>query len=235
MNEGKLSKRLEAVAMEIPSQSVLADIGSDHAYLPCYAVLQGMISYAIAGEVVDGPFHAAQSNVQQCGLEAKISVRKGNGLDVLQAGEADVITIAGMGGALIRDILERGKDKLQGVTRLILQPNIGSYVVRKWLMENDWELISEKILEEDGKIYEILVAEVGDVYRPYRNQLEAGLLMGPYLLREQSDVFRKKWLHELTNLRRIHHQLEGAAPGEETTQKREEMTRKIQLIEEGLV
>ena len=75
-----------------------------------------------------------------------------------------------MGGTLIASILERGKNKLGKVERLILQPNVGSQNVRIWLMDNDWELKDEEILEEDGKIYEILIAETGEPLKPYENQ-----------------------------------------------------------------
>jgi tRNA (adenine22-N1)-methyltransferase len=234
MNEVKLSKRLEAVAKEIPPQSIVADIGSDHAYLPCYAILNGIASSAIAGEVVEGPFQSALSKVKECGLESKISVRKGNGLAVIEKGEPDVITIAGMGGALIRDILENGKDKLEGVTRLILQPNIGTHNIREWLIENEWELIKEIILKEDGKIYEILVAEKGDSLRPYRENKEYGIFFGPFLMLEKSDVFIEKWSHELENQKRILKQLEQAADTEETKEKRQDIMRKMQMIEEVL-
>lgn len=232
MNEVKLSRRLMAVAEEIIPQSILADIGSDHAYLPCYCVLHNRISSAIAGEVVEGPYQSAKSTVEQLHMEEKISVRKGNGLEVLAPGEADVITICGMGGALIRDILERGKDKLVGVKRLVLQPNIGAHNIRGWLIENGWELKKERILKEDGKIYEVLCAEKGHEMKPYEERKEEGILMGPFLLREKSDVFIEKWQHELKNVKAIHEQMSKAAETEETKKKREELIEKIRMIEE---
>lgn len=140
MNHEKLSLRLQRVAVHIPKESILADIGSDHAYLPCYAVIHNLCSKAIAGEVVEGPYQSAVKQVRETGLEAKIDVRKGDGLDVLEKDEATSITIAGMGGTLITSILEKGKDKLAKVERLILQPNVGSQNVRTWLMDNGWEL-----------------------------------------------------------------------------------------------
>src|ERR1700730_3423795 len=101
MNTEKLSNRLEAVVKHIPRGARLADIGSDHAYLPCNAVKRGIISFAIAGEVVEGPFKSAMKNVDAEGLTQQISVRLGNGLEVINAGDVDCITICGMGGALI--------------------------------------------------------------------------------------------------------------------------------------
>ena len=82
----------------------------------------------------------------------------------------DCITIAGMGGSFIASILEQGKEKLAQVTRLVLQPNISAISIREWLLENGWGLTAEEILEEDGKIYEILVAEQGDEKAAYQNE-----------------------------------------------------------------
>ncbi|MBO9129611.1 tRNA (adenine(22)-N(1))-methyltransferase TrmK [Bacillus sp. 165] len=234
MNEIKLSKRLEEVAKEIPQGAKLADIGSDHAYLPCYAVLQNKITYAIAGEITEGPLQSAKSKVNQYGLQEKIEVRKGDGLTVISQGEVDAITIAGMGGALIRDILEAGKTKLEGVTRLILQPNIGAHNIREWLIANSWELIKEKILKEDGKIYEILVAEKGNPMMPYEIKRENGLFLGPFLMKEKSEVFKEKWTHELKNLKHIYEQLQNANETEEASVKRKEIENKIRMVEEVL-
>jgi tRNA (adenine22-N1)-methyltransferase len=233
MNELKLSKRLETVVSFIPKQSKLADIGSDHAYLPCYAYLKGYITMAVAGEVADGPFRSAQQQVEKTGLRDVISVRKGDGLAVIEPNEVDCITIAGMGGTLIKHILEAGKEKLDGVKRLILQPNVGSHIVRKWLMDNDWELVAERILEEDGQIYEVLVAEKGNGKQPYDN-IEAGILLGPFLMKERNDIFLKKWKHEVAHWKHIVAQLTEKATTAESMAKKQELERKIQLVEGAL-
>lgn len=234
MNTEKLSNRLEVVAQYVPAGSRLADIGSDHAYLPCYLVKRGTIPFAIAGEVVDGPYQSASSHVTNEGLIEAISVRLGDGLDVLEAGEVDCITIAGMGGALIASILERGKEKLSSVSRLVLQPNIAAGTIRKWLLEHNWELIDEAMLEEDGKIYEILVAEKGDPLKVYGKLLEAELLLGPILLKKKPAAFEAKWRSELENWKKIHKQLENASPTVQMVEKKQELLQKINWVEEAL-
>ncbi|MEC2054312.1 tRNA (adenine(22)-N(1))-methyltransferase TrmK [Peribacillus psychrosaccharolyticus] len=234
MNHEKLSERLERVSIHIPKDSILADIGSDHAYLPCYAIEQGLAARAIAGEVSEGPFQSACSQVKQTELDEVIEVRKGDGLDVLQEGEATCITICGMGGALISQILDRGKTKLSKVERLILQPNIAANIVRNWLKENGWELVGEDIVEEDGKIYEILIAEQGEPLRPYGDQIENGLLFGPFLLAEQSDVFKKKWNFEKSHWERILRQMPEKGENQETEAKREQLIQLIKQVKEIL-
>ncbi|AMX85205.1 SAM-dependent methyltransferase [Geobacillus subterraneus] len=233
MNEFHLSKRLETVASFIPKGAVLADIGSDHAYLPCYACLRGYAAKAIAGEVADGPLRSARQQVEKAGLSHLISVRKGDGLAVIAPGEADCITIAGMGGSLIARILGDGEDKLAGVRRLILQPNIGAELVRRWLLDHGWELVAERILKEDGQIYEVLVAERGDARRPYRH-LEAELLLGPFLRQENSEVFREKWQRELRHWKRIIADLAEKGESEAAQEKKRELEKKVQLVEEAL-
>jgi tRNA (adenine22-N1)-methyltransferase len=234
MNTEKLSARLQAVADFIPKGFKLADIGSDHAYLPCYVVKKGKVPFAIAGEVVEGPFQSALNQVTEEELSEQISVRKGNGLEVIEVNEVDCITIAGMGGALISNILESGKEKLSNVKRLILQPNISAISIREWLLENDWELVDEKILEEDGKIYEVLVAEQGNPNQSYTNELHKGLLLGPFLMKEKNNVFIKKWQDEKRNWERILSQLAEANGSEEVQSKILELKEKITMVEEVL-
>ncbi|MFE8703191.1 tRNA (adenine(22)-N(1))-methyltransferase [Cytobacillus sp. FJAT-54145] len=235
MNTNKLSDRLATVAKYIPEGSSFADIGSDHAYLPCHVVQSGKAVFAIAGEVVEGPFQSARKQVQMEGLTDKIEVRKGNGLEVIQPGEVDCITIAGMGGALISQILDEGKSKLDSVKRLVLQPNISAISIRTWLLDHNWTLVEEEILEEDGKIYEVLVAEKGNAFKAYnKNKMDEGLLMGPYLIQKQSEAFLKKWSNEMENWKRILDQLDKANETIENQQKKQELLDKIKMVEETL-
>jgi tRNA (adenine22-N1)-methyltransferase len=230
LNSEKLSDRLNMVAGFVPKGAKLADIGSDHAYLPCFLAKKGLITFAIAGEVVAGPFESARKQVLEEGLSNVIDVRMGDGLDVIVPGEVECITIAGMGGTLIASILEHGKDKLTAVERLVLQPNISAITIRKWLFNNEWELIEEKILEEDGKIYEVLVAEKGDPMKPYQEKMESGLLLGPFLLQKKEEAFKKKWNLEMMNWHRVYDQLAKASGTIETAQKKQELLQKINLV-----
>ncbi|KAB7708745.1 tRNA (adenine(22)-N(1))-methyltransferase TrmK [Bacillus aerolatus] len=234
MNINQLSNRLMAVVSRIPLHSVVADIGSDHAYLPCYAIKNGLADKAIAGEVADGPFLAAQQQVKEAGLEERIAVRKGNGLEVIASGEADCVTIAGMGGTLIASILEEGKDKLGGVKRLILQPNLRADQIRKWLIEHGWELIDEEIIEEDGKIYEILTAEKGDPERPYSAKKELEMLTGPMLLAQKNAVFLKKWQREAAQLEVVLENVKKAENQAAAASKKREILHELQLIKEAI-
>ncbi|MGI8383323.1 tRNA (adenine(22)-N(1))-methyltransferase [Robertmurraya sp. P23] len=234
MNVEKLSKRLSTVANFIPEGAKLADIGSDHAYLPCHVVRAGKVPYAIAGEVVEGPFQSARKQVEMEGLTNQIDVRKGNGLEVIGAGEVECITIAGMGGALIASILEEGKEKLKGVNRLVLQPNISAISIRLWLLENGWSLINEAILEEDGKIYEILVAERGDPKSVYSENIENQLLFGPFLSKEKNEAFSHKWTAEWNNWERILNQMSQSSQTAEKIEKKMEIQKKISMVKEVL-
>lgn len=206
-----ISKRLNTIAHMIKQGYKVADIGSDHAFLPTYLVLSGISTYVVAGEVNEGPYQSALRQVQARNMEKQIHVRKGNGLAVLNSNaEVDTIVIAGMGGGLIVQILTEGIDKLKGVKQLILQPNVGAELVRKFAIDHGWELMTETILEEDEHIYEILSFERGDAYKPYRNQaysLDLLIKLGPFLIQQKEASFFKKWERELDQYARIMEQL----------------------------
>ncbi|QDP99324.1 tRNA (adenine-N(1))-methyltransferase [Lysinibacillus fusiformis] len=227
MNAQKLSKRLETVAKFVPTGAVIADIGSDHAYLPCYLIHKGIASYAIAGEVVKGPFESAVGQVQKEDLTEKITVRLADGLAAVEAADhVDTITIAGMGGPLIVSILEKHPSSLLGVTRLILQPNIHAKVIREWALANNWAILDEEILEEDDKIYEILVLQRGPM------ELSASeFLFGPKLMLRKSPAFIKKWTREKENWQRVLLSIEEAEQTPEIEEKRAELIGQLKLVE----
>ncbi|AZF06422.1 tRNA (adenine(22)-N(1))-methyltransferase TrmK [Pseudomonas sp. R5-89-07] len=190
MNEHTLSMRLERVAALVPAGARLADIGSDHAYLPVALMRRGVIAHAVAGEVAATPFHAAQRTVRDNGLEQRIQVRRANGLAAIEADDAiTAISLCGMGGETIRDILDSGKAQLNGQQRLILQPNGGEQPLRQWLMDNGYRILHEELLHENRFYYEIIVAEcTGPV-----TYTEEQLYFGPLHLEMRSPMFVAKW------------------------------------------
>lgn len=176
------------------------------------------------------------------------------------ARQVDIITIAGMGGQLMTTILERGKEKLRGVKKLILQPNVGEESVRRWLVDRNWFLSSETIIEEDGFYYEILVAEreiLTDMNRGdqkqhviqvdrnivlYRErQLANGckispamlFMMGPYLIEQAEHIWAAKWHAEIAKLNMILTQL-SYSQSIEAKQKTIEIQFQIEAMEEVL-
>ncbi|MBM0064331.1 tRNA (adenine(22)-N(1))-methyltransferase [Alkalicoccobacillus gibsonii] len=234
MNEHKLSSRLMAVAGYVNHLKSFADIGSDHAYLPSYLCLTNPSIHAVAGEIVEGPFQAARKQVKESKLESRIDVRKGSGLEVIKPCEVEGITIAGMGGALIASILEEGKEKVEGVQRLVLQPNNSAWSVRIWLLENNWKLIDEDILIENEKFYEILVAEPGNDQERYKKDREKKLMLGPHLIKDPSQVFIEKWTSEKQNWERVLKALKQGKEQESLIQRKAQIEKKLQFVQEVL-
>ncbi|VVO29560.1 tRNA (adenine(22)-N(1))-methyltransferase [Pseudomonas fluorescens] len=190
MNEHTLYLRLERVAANVPHGARLADIGSDHAYLPVALMRRGVIAAAVAGEVATTPFHAAQRTVRDNGLEQHITVRLADGLAAIEASDGiTAISVCGMGGETIRDILESGKAHLSGQERLVLQPNGGEQPLRQWLMDNGYSIRSEELLRENRFYYEIIVAErAGPVVYSAEQ-----LYFGPLQMQARSPAFIAKW------------------------------------------
>ncbi|REJ20982.1 MAG: tRNA (adenine-N(1))-methyltransferase [Paenibacillaceae bacterium] len=244
-----LSKRLQAIADLVPPGARVADIGSDHALLPAWLVSAGKSPCAVAGEVRDGPLKASAARIEADGLADLVAVRKGDGLAVVAPGEVDCVVIAGMGGALIASILEAGAaaGKLEGVRTLVLQPNVGEDLVRRWLLDKGWYLAAERIVEEDGRWYEILAAQrVPDadglnsaLYNasflkldlPAERKKELLLRMGPWLLRQPDERLAGKWRSELEKLAFISRQIERS-DSPDAARRRQEVLEEIKLIGE---
>ena len=208
MDAYHLSKRLAKAAAYVPQGARLADIGSDHAYLPANLAINHIIDYGVAGEVVKGPYENAVHEIQREHLEEKIFPRFADGLKAIEDNDQiDTVTICGMGGTLIRNILEKDKSKLQNHPLLILQPNVGSNVLRQWLQANHYQITHEDILEEDDHIYEIIVAQYTD--QPMQLSSE-DLFFGPILRHHQNDAFMKKWEKEIEKNEKAINQMQKA-------------------------
>jgi len=229
-NEVLISNRLKQVGKYVARGTFLADIGSDHAYLPVYLCKNDPYLRAIAGEVSLGPLKNAQQNIERHHLSKRIEAKLGNGLDVVDE-RIDEVTICGMGGSLIATILENGQDKLKYVHKIIAQPNNQEKLVRKKLLELGFNLSDEMIMEENGHIYEIIIATRNDesCYNRHINQ-EIQHVFGPKLMQEQTETFKKKWHLEKKAYKRILKQLANAK--HEQTDKIKEINEMLKQIEE---
>ena len=157
----QLSKRLTALAELVTAGNRLADVGTDHGYVPISLLEQKKIPSAIAMDINRGPLERAHEHILQYGYDNYIETRLSDGLHELQAGEADTVLIAGMGGDLMRRILENGKDVLASVQELILQPQSEIAKVRLWLTEHEWNVVCEDIVLDEGKYYPMMRAVHG--------------------------------------------------------------------------
>ncbi len=156
-----LTGRLLAAASLIPKGKTIADIGTDHGYLPVYACKQKWIPRAIAADIVPGPLQAAIAHVQGAGLAAMIECRLGDGLTCIRPGEVDGAVICGMGGPLMVRILQQSPVVWKSMQFLILQPQSHTGVLRHFLYTQNWHVEEETILMDDGRLYELMRAVPG--------------------------------------------------------------------------
>lgn len=219
-----LSPRLAAAAQYVLRGKPLADIGTDHAYLPAHLVEQGAVPRAIAADVMPGPLEAARTTVAEAGLTGRIELRLGNGLQVLTPGEVATVTICGMGGPLIAEILAAGPTG--GLERLVLQPQGGEATLRHWLAGNGWHLVDEQLLEDAGRIYVIMAAEPGVM-----TLSEEDAFLGPLLRRSPGPLMARYATIYLNQFRKA---LEGARRSDrpEAAERVRELETKISLLEE---
>lgn len=160
----KLSDRLQAIANFVPRNSIVGDIGTDHGYIPVYLVENKISKKVIAADISSNSLDKIIQYVKLTNCKKDIDIRLGDGLEVVKPFEIDTVVIAGMGGFLIKDILDKDKVKRDSITHFILQPNIASKELREYLFENNFEIIDEKLIKEDNKFYEIIYARKGKAY-----------------------------------------------------------------------
>lgn len=187
------SERLKKIADYAIEGGTILDIGSDHAYLPIYLVKEELVSQAIAGEVVEGPYEKAKKEVANQALTNKISVRLGNGFEVLKKNESiNTVFICGMGGLLISEIIEKGEkqNKIPKNSRLVLQANNKEKELRVNLSHWNFQIIEESIVKENNKFYEIMVVKKVENQPIYSKE---EFSYGPILLKEKNSIFQEKW------------------------------------------
>lgn len=153
-----VSLRLKAVLDFVCESSILADIGTDHAYLPIEACKANLCDTAIACDINKGPLNIADANIRLAGLAERIQTRLGDGLVPLAQNEADCISICGMGGMRIWNILQAQPEKAKFAKKIILQPQHDLEELRKNLHGAGYNINAEKLVVEDSRFYVVLLA-----------------------------------------------------------------------------
>jgi tRNA (adenine22-N1)-methyltransferase len=213
-----LSIRLKAILDYIEEHDHLADIGCDHGYL-LIAALQKGLKFVQGIDNKKGPLAQAKVNLTSF-LGPQVILTLSDGLEDLDS-KVDTVVISGMGGINIIDILSNNIHKAQKLRKIIVQPNTNIYELRKYLNDNGFEFQSEKMVYEKKQYYEILVVK----YTGKVNELsENDFIFGPYLRKERSELFIKKWTLILNKL------LKAYNPDE----KQEELAAKIEIIRSEL-
>lgn len=152
----KLSNRLLAVASMVTPGGRIADVGTDHGYIPIWLVEQGTAVSALAMDVREGPLLRAKEHIAAHKLENVIETRLSDGLQNLKPGEADTVIIAGMGGELMLRIIREGSHMWDRVSRWVLSPQSELSAFRHGLEELGFLILREEFLEEDGKYYTVM-------------------------------------------------------------------------------
>lgn len=222
----EISKRLTAVA-EFVKYRTIADIGTDHGYIPCFLALNKKIDSAFACDVNEGPLEKAKENIALNGLENVIKPRLGSGLSALGDDTAETIVIAGMGGLLICNILNDEKEKLKNVKQLVLQPQRDTDSVRKLLHSLGFVIEDEEMLIDNGKYYTIISAVHGS--EKYEN--ETDYLYGRKLMEKKSPVL-KEYLEKMKS--KYEKILSKTAEKSETDESIEKMKVQCRMAEEVL-
>ena len=231
----KLSKRMKAVASMVTPGGVLADVGTDHGYVPISLVQRKKIQKAIAMDVNIGPLQRAKEHITEYQLEEYIETRLSDGVQKLEAGEADSILIAGMGGELVIHIISEGMEVCRSVKELILQPQSELGKVRKFLREHNFEIIDEDMVIEEGKYYPMMKVIPVDGIELWKvlpeEVIPACDMYGPFLLKNGNPSLRKYLVKQHKQLTKILKELEKQLESESIKNRKQEVLKEIALNE----
>lgn len=229
----ELSKRLYAVAGLVTEGASVADIGTDHGYVPIYLVEQGIASKVIAMDINEGPLERARIHIASYGFSGQIETRLSDGLKKIIPGEIDTMIAAGMGGGLVIKILEEGKEVVRTLSSCILQPQSEIEKVRQYLCGHGMQIVAEDMVEEDGKYYPMMKTAKGADCdcEPYE---EWEYLYGKRLLENRHPVLLSYLKREIRIRQGILEQLKEQNPSEKVTRRKEELEHEILCAEHAL-
>ena len=223
MRRPELSPRLRMVADLIPTGARLADVGTDHAYLPAALILEGKIPWAVAADLRRGPLDRARATVRTYGLTGRVSFRLCDGLTGIKPDEADAVAIAGMGGETIAAILNAAPWVRERDMPLILQPMTSMSDLRAWLRGNGFRIETERLAREGDTLYTALLVRAGEMGPLTPAELWAG--------KNSGEALRGAWLDQW--LARTGRALDGMAQaqGEGVLVRR----RALEEVRDGLI
>lgn len=225
----ELSKRLSAVAGLVSPGLVVADVGTDHGYIPIFLLESGKCERAFSMDVNEGPLKRARDHIAIHGLSRKIELRLSDGVKALAPGECECVVIAGMGGGLAIKILEEGKEVFQNLKEFVLQPQSELSKVREYLLEAGYIVLKEDMVEEDGKFYPMMKVTTGQD-QTYSN---IELRYGRHLLKDQHPVLRTFLEKEVRAKEGIIENLEKQS-GEHIEIRKKELLEELEIVKEAL-
>ncbi len=242
----ELSYRLQAVAELVTDGYRMADIGTDHAYVPIWLVKTDRIPGAIAADVNEGPLLRAEENIKANGLEDRIETRLSDGFSALKPGEVQSAVLAGMGGGLMIRILKEGAVVAGCLEECILQPQSEVEKVRAFLLKEGFLFLDENMVQDDGKYYPMMKVKPPCGKRGEEKSKEnpAGkaqkqvwteeeLRYGKLLLKGQNPVLREFLERERRIKQQILSQLEKK-DSVRIMERRKEVEAELQCTEKGL-
>ena len=225
----ELSKRLQAVADLVSEGLVVADVGTDHGYIPIYLIETKKSPKAFAMDVNKGPLLRAKEHIAEHGLETRIETRLSDGVRALQKGECDCVVVAGMGGALTIKIMEEGKDIFRSLKEFVLQPQSELQKVRAYLCENAYFIVEENMVLDDGKFYPMFRVINGQSEEYHAIELCYGKL-----LLEQKNAVLKTFLQKEKAVKELILSNLEQSFGEHIEARRKEIQEELEGIEYAL-
>ncbi len=221
---------MQAVADLVPKSMVVADVGTDHGYIPIFLIQDQRAEKVLALDVRSGPLKRAAGHVEEKGLAGQIEVRRSDGLKGVKPGEADTVVISGLGGPLMIRILREGKDVVDNLRYLILQPQSEIADVRRYLTGAGFTIQKEDMVKEDGKYYFLMRAVPGKT-EPYE---EFEYTYGKKLLQMQHSILKEYLQKEQKKRERLLTQLTAKADSPGVSERKETLGREIGLIRQAL-